>query len=299
MGLDFSVAHVKKLHIVSLPLTRPPERRPAFLAECTGLFALPRKQAHSVRVRCFQGHKLIVGSGVMFALLGWVFFAMSPTGLDAVDSGVPDYCGAAAACTSVSGVVVGGNLPHPPKETECSERFEEGRAAREIDYDSQGQYVIHLAMEACPSGCCFIPRWSHVEYTRWFDACIKMFLLTFPAIAVGLNESKYESFCYLMIGVLALVYYAFYLVGTFELQEKCTAQGHDNLSPQQAIHYGNDHVCQQIAVTAVMIVWNIVTAIVAIIGGAVAGLLYKPPAAEDYADGNKDREFDSQDVDNS
>jgi nitric oxide reductase large subunit len=47
----------------------------------------------------------------------------------------------------------------------------------------------------------------------------------------------------------------------------------------------------------VMLVWNIVTAIVAIIGGAVAGVLYKPPAAEDYADGKKDKEFDSKDFD--
>lgn len=291
MGLDFSAAHVKQLHIVRPPL--PPSVAPLSWPSAV-VFGVPRRQAHRpVRARCFQGHKLIVGSGLAFALLGWLFFAISPTGLDAVDSGVPDHCGAAAACTPDSGVVVEGNPPSPPREnaTECSDRFEAGRAEREADYDLQGEYIIHITMEACPSGCCFIPRWSHVEYTRWFDACIKMFLLTFPALVVGLNESKYESFCYLMIGVLALAYYAFYLIGTFELQERCTAQGHDNLSPQQALHYGNDHVCQQTTATTVMLVWNIVTAIVAIIGGAVAGVLYKPPAAEDYADGKKDKEI--------
>jgi hypothetical protein len=244
-----------------------------------------------------QGHKLIVGSGIAFALVGWLFFAISPVGLEAIDSGVPDRCGAAAECTSESGLVVEENPPNPPNATECEQGFQVGRSEREEDYDRRGSYLIHTSMEACPSGCCFVPRWSHDEYTRWFDAVIKMFLLTFPALQVGLNERKNESFCYLMIGVLSLVYYVFYLVGTFGLQEICTTQGHDNLSPQQAVHYGNDHACQSTTSSVVMLVWNIVIAIVAIVGGAVAGLLYKEDSGDsgEFADGRKEKEFDADD----
>ena len=99
-----------------------------------------------------------------------------------------------------------------------------------------------------------------------------------------------------MIGVLALAFYVFYLVGTFELQAVCTTQGHDNLSPQQAVHYGNDHVCQTTTSSVVLLVWNIVVAIVAIVGGAVAGIYYQEES-ENYAEDSKDKDFDARSVD--
>ena len=243
-------------------------------------------------MRC-QGHKLIVVSGVVFALVGWLFFAIAPVGLEPIDSGVPDQCGAAAECTPERGVLVEGNPANSPNETMCGSTFEADRDEREADYEQYGEYAIHSTMQACPTGCCFVPRWSHVEYTRWFDAVVKMFLLTLPALQVGLNEKKMESFCFLMIGILALAYYSFYLVGTFELQKVCAEYGHDNLSPEEAIHYGNDHACQQITSDVVMLVWNIITAIAAVAGGLLAGLLYQEDDADDnFANGTKDKDFD-------
>lgn len=219
-------------------------------------------------------------------MLGWLSFAIAPVGIEAIDSGIPDHCGAAIHCTPQNGLVVDGIPSEPPlNATECESSFNEGRAEREENYDEDGAYAIHTAMEACPSGCCFAPRWSHAEHTRWYDAVIKMLVLTLPAVMVGLTEQKAESFCYLMVGVLALAYYAYYLWGTFELQELCTAQGHDNLSPQQATHYGNDHVCQTTTSTVVILVPNIIVAIVAIAGGAVAGALYQEPAEIDFDNG--------------
>jgi bacteriorhodopsin len=101
-------------------------------------------------------------------------------------------------------------------------------------------------MEACPDGCCFAPRWSHIEYTRYYEVIFVLFVLTGPALVVGLKERKGESLLYAVIDLFALGYFIVYLMGTFVLQEVCTEQGHDNLSPQQAQQaYGNDHACQQ------------------------------------------------------
>lgn len=250
-------------------------------------------------MRAAQGHKLIVGSGLAFAFWALLSFSIMPIGLEATDSGFADRCGAATECTPERGVVVTGYASQPksaPNATACEKAFEVDRAARESSYGTQdGASSIHVAMEACPDGCCFAPRWSHIEYTRYYEVIFVLFVLTGPALVVGLKERKGESLLYAVIGLFALGYFIVYLMGTFVLQEVCTEQGHDNLSPQQAQHYGNDHACQQNSVTAVMLVWNIVTAVVAIVGGGMAGFLFKEfEESDEFDDGSKEMEFDAK-----
>ena len=109
-----------------------------------------------------------------------------------------------------------------------------------------------------------------------------------------------QSYAAPPLRLFALGYFIVYLMGTFVLQEVCTEQGHDNLSPQQAQQaYGNDHACrmpaEQNSVTAVMLVWNIVTAVVAIVGGGMAGFLFKEfEESDEFDDGSTEMEFDAK-----
>ena len=52
---------------------------------------------------------------------------------------------------------------------------------------------------------------------------------------------------------------------------------------------------EQNSVTAVMLVWNIVTAVVAIVGGGMAGFLFKEfEESDEFDDGSKEMEFDAK-----
>lgn len=158
-----------------------------------------------------------------------------------------DFCTDFTECTGTGSGVCNWVPP-----TDCAASFREA-APSQLAY---GAMEIHVLQQACPKGCWFTPHVQHEERTTFWRVALVFVCVTVPGVVGGYmedpirfgdpsgNQIKLLSICYAtscFFGAAAMVWYMIYQQ---DMSDECKQYGHDSLTEQERMMYGEEHKCQ-------------------------------------------------------
>lgn len=168
----------------------------------------------------------------------------------------------------------------PP--TDCKAYFREA-APNQLDY---GAMEIHVMQQACPNGCYFTPHIQHEERSTFWRVALVFICVTVPGVVAGYmedpirfgdpnaNQIKLLSICYVTACVFGAAAMVWYMIFQQDMSEECKQYGHDTLTEQERLMYGEEHKCQVYtgsigSINLLLTLMSLVTYLLAITGACM------------------------------